>query len=166
MRSFLGGGRTGEERRRHAIVAVDCFAVILLLMYGATRDVVYNLGGDRWFGPDKLFHAAMTVALAAFVFAGTGVLTTRRSWRVAAAIGVALVAGLGKEATDFIGYGTASIKDITWDLIGTVLAPMLFPHLSGAGPAPVQEAATGSVAGADAGTFASSARSKTTAIAA
>lgn len=166
MRAFLGVGRTGEARRRQAVVAVDCLAVITLLMYGATRDVVYNLGGDRWLGPDKLFHAAMTVALAAFVFAASGVFTTRRTLQVCAAIGVAVVAGVGKEAMDLVGYGTASIKDITWDVIGTVVAPLLFPYLSGAGPDPVQDAATGSAAGAGAGSFASSARNKTTAIAA
>jgi putative lipoprotein len=74
---------------------------------------------DPWFGPDKVEHFAASASIAVVVYAGASFKTDSRPTRAAAAVTVALGAGLLKEAWDLSGHGDASWRDLTWDVIGT-----------------------------------------------
>ncbi len=74
---------------------------------------------DPWFGRDKVLHFTVSGAIAA---GGYGIGTTLFDGYAAPAAlgaGLALTAGIGKEAMDAAGYGTPSWKDLTWDVAGT-----------------------------------------------
>ena len=73
---------------------------------------------DPWFGADKWQHFGVSAALAAGGY-GAGAawqLSTRDRWLLGG--GVALAAGVGKELWDLSGAGTASWRDLTWDVAG------------------------------------------------
>ena len=74
---------------------------------------------DPWFGRDKALHFAASASLAAVAYGGASLKTDDRPTRVAAAVTVALGAGLLKEAWDLTGHGDASWRDLTWDVVGT-----------------------------------------------
>jgi putative lipoprotein len=74
---------------------------------------------DPWFGPDKALHFAASASIAVVVYAGASFKTDDRPTRAAAAVTIALGAGLLKEAWDLSGHGDASWRDLTWDVIGT-----------------------------------------------
>jgi len=74
---------------------------------------------DAWFGHDKALHFAASASIAVVAYGGTALATSDRPTRVAVAAGVALAAGVGKEAWDLSGHGDASWRDLTWDVVGT-----------------------------------------------
>jgi putative lipoprotein len=74
---------------------------------------------DPWFGHDKALHFAASASIAVVVYAGASFKTDDRPTRAAAAVTIALGAGLLKEAWDLSGHGDASWRDLTWDVIGT-----------------------------------------------
>jgi putative lipoprotein len=74
---------------------------------------------DPWFGRDKALHFSATFTLAGGGYAGTALLSERRSVRAAAGGGLAMSAGLAKEIYDRYAGGDASWRDLTWDVVGT-----------------------------------------------
>lgn len=74
---------------------------------------------DPWFGRDKALHFTATASIAVVGYGASTMLTDHRPTRVAAAVTLALGAGIGKELWDLGGSGDASWKDLTWDLVGT-----------------------------------------------
>lgn len=73
---------------------------------------------DPWFGRDKALHFSFSAALATGGYAGAGLLTDDRRWRLLAGGSLAIAAGVGKELFDLSGRGDASARDLTWDAIG------------------------------------------------
>jgi putative lipoprotein len=74
---------------------------------------------DPWFGRDKALHFTASASLAMVAYGAASLKTDDRPTRVAAAITLALGAGLLKEAWDLTGHGDASWRDLTWDVVGT-----------------------------------------------
>lgn len=75
---------------------------------------------DPWWGPDKALHFGVSAAIAGAGYGVTALFTDERPVRLAVGGGLALLAGGAKELIDLAGGGTASWKDFTWDVIGTV----------------------------------------------
>ena len=78
--------------------------------------------GDQWFAVDKVQHFAMAYGTAMFgygVVRGAGV--SHGGAQTAALVG-SLAAGIGKEVFDRSRGGPFSLKDLTWDALGTVAA--------------------------------------------
>ena len=74
---------------------------------------------DPWFGRDKALHVSVSAGLAAGGYGVAASQTDDRRWRFLTGAGVALGAGVGKEVLDHYGFGDASWRDLTWDVIGT-----------------------------------------------
>ncbi len=94
------------------------WAAALALVLAATT---VRADPDPWFGSDKALHFGFSSGLA---IAGYGAATTFSDSpvvRVAYGASVALLAGIGKELWDASGNGNASLKDFTWDVLGTAV---------------------------------------------
>lgn len=77
---------------------------------------------DEWFAVDKVQHFAMAYGTAMF---GYGVLRGAGASHAdaqTAALAGSLAAGLGKELFDHGRGGPFSLKDLTWDALGTLAA--------------------------------------------
>ena len=77
--------------------------------------------GDAWWGKDKQKHflVSSSAAFATYVWLGHSGLES--PIRMGAAAMLVLSAGALKEARDAMGYGHASWKDMTWNVIGSVV---------------------------------------------
>lgn len=76
---------------------------------------------DEWLGADKVSHAVVSGSIAGGV---TCLALTQTRGRFAPYLvggGVALGLGLGKEGYDALGGGTASMRDLTWDVVGAAV---------------------------------------------
>ncbi|WIG98947.1 hypothetical protein [Myxococcus sp. SDU36] len=75
--------------------------------------------GDAWLGPDKPKHFAACFVLAGAGYAGGALVFDSPHARWLTGAGLAMGAGVGKELYD-LGRGTTfSMKDLTWDAVGT-----------------------------------------------
>jgi putative lipoprotein len=74
---------------------------------------------DPWFGRDKALHFSLSAVISMGGYGVTSVATEDRLWRFLIGGGAALGAGFGKEALDATGSGDASLRDLTWDVVGT-----------------------------------------------
>lgn len=74
---------------------------------------------DPWFGKDKALHLAATSTIAAGGYAVGAIAFEARGHALLFGGGLALTAGVVKEALDLGGLGQASWKDLAWDGIGT-----------------------------------------------
>jgi len=102
-------------------LAHDCRA---LAVQGSLRRVSQeeNAPRDEWFAVDKVQHFAMAYGTAMF---GYGVLRgagASHGDARAAAVAGSLAAGIGKELFDRARGGPFSLKDLTWDALGTLAA--------------------------------------------
>jgi uncharacterized protein YfiM (DUF2279 family) len=73
---------------------------------------------DPWWGQDKALHFSACLMLAGDAYATTAVLSKRETTRLAAGFGVAVAAGAAKEVYDSRAGGDASLRDMTWDVVG------------------------------------------------
>ena len=80
---------------------------------------------DPWFGRDKALHFSASASIAIAGYGGTALATDDRRVRIGVASGVALAAGLGKEAWDAAGHGDPSGRDLAWDVVGTATGVLL-----------------------------------------
>jgi putative lipoprotein len=64
-------------------------------------------------------HFSSSFFLAGDSYAISAPLTKRESLRLVAAASVALSAGIAKEVYDKYSGGDASMRDLTWDILGT-----------------------------------------------
>jgi putative lipoprotein len=76
---------------------------------------------DPWFARDKALHFAASAAIAAGGYGTSAFVTDEVAGRVAFGAGLAIGAGIAKEALDAAGFGTPSLRDFTWDVIGTAV---------------------------------------------
>jgi putative lipoprotein len=89
-------------------------ALLLLALPSCAR------ADDAWTGRDQKLHFGMSAAIALSSYAASGVWTDRPGYRFLAGSSLALAAGAGKELWDAAGHGDPSLKDISWDLVGTL----------------------------------------------
>lgn len=76
---------------------------------------------DPWLGRDKALHFAASAGLAAGGYTAGVMAFDARYEALVAGGGLALAAGTAKEVADLAGWGHASWRDFTWDVIGTAL---------------------------------------------
>jgi putative lipoprotein len=74
---------------------------------------------DPWFGRDKALHFGASALIAGGGYAGASLVTDDSRARLAVGGGLALGAGVAKELWDDSGHGDASVRDLTWDVVGT-----------------------------------------------
>lgn len=75
---------------------------------------------DRWLAEDKLQHFAMSFAVTGMAY-GAGRAVLEPDPARSAALGLALVLGLGKELADVRRGDGFSLKDLAWDAAGVAL---------------------------------------------
>jgi putative lipoprotein len=76
---------------------------------------------DPWFGRDKALHFGLSAAIAVGGYGVGSALSDDYAPRAAVAGGLAFGAGVGKEIVDLAGYGDPSWRDLTWDLVGSLV---------------------------------------------
>ena len=104
--------------RPPCLTAFSGVMVGLMLVLPATTPV-HASDADPWFGHDKALHFSASAVIAA---GGYGVARAAFDDRRPCLLfggGLALAAGAGKELYDLSGHGDASLRDLTWDAIGT-----------------------------------------------
>ena|SRR5688572_29643070 len=74
---------------------------------------------DDWFGRDKAKHFGASAALAVGGYGAASLFTARQSPRLVTGAALALTAGIGKEIADRYRGGDPSMRDVTWDVLGT-----------------------------------------------
>ena len=75
---------------------------------------------DAWVGRDKALHFGVSAAVAASGYGLSAIWIERPGYRLLAGSSLALAAGAGKEIWDAAGHGDPSLKDFTWDVVGTL----------------------------------------------
>jgi uncharacterized protein YfiM (DUF2279 family) len=99
---------------RRALAILPALALLLALTPRARA-----AEPDPWFGRDKALHFGATFTLASGGYAGTALLSERQGVRAAAGAGLAMTAGVAKEIYDHYAGGDPSLRDLTWDVVGT-----------------------------------------------
>jgi putative lipoprotein len=74
---------------------------------------------DPWFGRDKALHFGATFVLAGAGYAGGAALSREPVVRFGVGAAVAMGAGVAKEMYDRTSGGDPSLRDLTWDAVGT-----------------------------------------------
>jgi len=74
---------------------------------------------DDWLGRDKALHFGATFVLAGAGYAGGAALSREPVVRLGTGATLAMGAGIAKEVYDRYSGGDPSLKDLTWDAIGT-----------------------------------------------
>ena len=74
---------------------------------------------DPWLGPDKGKHFGVSAGIAAGGYTVGAFWFEDRSSALVLGGAMALGAGIGKEIYDATGHGTASERDLVWDVAGT-----------------------------------------------
>jgi putative lipoprotein len=95
------------------------FTALLLSAPSARADPTPST--DPWFARDKALHFAASVAISAGGYGTSALVTNEIAGRVAFGAGLAIGAGIAKEALDAAGLGTPSLRDLTWGVIGTAV---------------------------------------------
>lgn len=80
---------------------------------------------DPWFGRDKALHFGASSLIACGGYATAAQLTDDTRLRLGVGAGVALSAGIAKEVYDKYSGGDASLRDLTWDVVGTATGLVL-----------------------------------------
>lgn len=75
---------------------------------------------DPWWGPDKALHFAVSGGLAAASYGAASLAFDDRWARAGVGFSAAVAVGGLKELYDATGHGTASAKDLTWDVAGAL----------------------------------------------
>lgn len=74
---------------------------------------------DPWFGPDKALHFGASAGLAVAGYTAGAFHWDDAPHRLAAGGALALGLGIGKELYDLAARGDPSLRDLTWDVLGT-----------------------------------------------
>ena len=74
---------------------------------------------DDWFGRDKALHFGATFALAGAGYAAGAAFSPEPVVRFGVGGTLAMGAGIAKELYDRSSGGDPSLKDLTWDALGT-----------------------------------------------
>ncbi|WNG49457.1 hypothetical protein F0U60_39050 [Archangium minus] len=91
----------------------------LLAPLSARGEVLEVPSRDHWFGRDKALHFSVSAGLAGAGYAGGALLFESPEARWLTGSGVALGAGVAKELYDAGRGSFFSLKDLTWDVLGT-----------------------------------------------
>lgn len=83
---------------------------------------------DRWLAEDKARHFAMSFAVTGMAY-GAARVGLEPSPARAAAVGMAVALGIGKEVADVRGGGPFSFKDLAWDAAGVALGYALVQRI-------------------------------------
>jgi putative lipoprotein len=75
--------------------------------------------GDDWFGRDKALHFGATFVIAGAGYAGGAAISGEPVVRLGTGAALAMGAGIAKEMHDRATGGDASLRDLTWDAVGT-----------------------------------------------
>ena len=75
---------------------------------------------DPWFAPDKGLHFGVSLALSAGAYGASVPWLERPASRALFGVSFAMTLGLAKEGWDATGRGDASLRDLTWDLVGSL----------------------------------------------
>lgn len=80
---------------------------------------------DEWWGPDKALHFGASAAIAGAGYTFASLLSESRVERCVGGLLIGLSAGIAKEVFDALGAGSPSLRDLTWDLLGTITGAAL-----------------------------------------
>lgn len=85
-----------------------------------------SLGGDSWFGADKVKHFFMGAFIQSAAFGGLRATGLGTHASIAGASATTVVMSVGKELRDRNGSGTPSVRDVVWGLAGgAAISPLL-----------------------------------------
>lgn len=130
--------RSRRSRSPAVLVAIAALAGMLTRSEPAHADPV----ADPWWGPDKALHFGTSAAIAGGGYALAAPFLDGFAQRAAIGAALALTAGVSKEFIDLAGHGDASLRDLTWDVLGTVvgvgLALSVDLAIRGAHPSPAR----------------------------
>jgi putative lipoprotein len=98
----------------------SAFPCVLGLLLTAT-----DVRADDWVGPDKGLHFGASAGLSVLGHALALPLLESPLERATFGLIGSLALGLAKEFVDGVGLGTASFKDVTWNLAGAVTGALL-----------------------------------------
>jgi putative lipoprotein len=80
---------------------------------------------DPWWGQDKALHFSSCFMFAGDGYAGASVISKRESARIGTGAALAIAAGVTKEVHDKYSGGDASMRDLTWDMVGAATGTVL-----------------------------------------
>jgi putative lipoprotein len=75
---------------------------------------------DPWFGHDKALHFGACAIVSAGGYGAAALATDDVRIRLVVGAGSGIAIGAAKEIWDLTGRGDASMRDLTWDLAGTL----------------------------------------------
>jgi uncharacterized protein YfiM (DUF2279 family) len=85
-----------------------------------------SLGGDSWFGSDKVKHFFLGSFIQSAAFGGLRATGLGKRASIAGASAATIVMSVGKELRDRNGSGTPSLRDVVWGLAGgAAISPLL-----------------------------------------
>jgi putative lipoprotein len=105
-----------EKREKRVAVVVAPYFVALATCFVAAPCSATDT--DPWFGQDKALHFSATFMLAGDGYASAAAAKCREGVRLGVGASVALAAGVSKEVYDRYSGGDASMRDLTWDVVG------------------------------------------------
>jgi putative lipoprotein len=103
-----------------SFVGAGC-AALLLLAPAVGRADPPAADPDPWLGPDKALHFGVSAAIAGGGYALAAPFFDDYGARAGLGAGLALSAGMTKEALDAAGLGHPSWRDVAWDVLGTAV---------------------------------------------
>ena len=84
---------------------------------------------DAWFGIDKIKHFFMSAFIESVSFSALQATRIHHRSAMAGAIGITFGLGIGREIHDKRTPGNIfSVRDLTWDVIGTGAGAVLLSH--------------------------------------
>src|SRR3954468_11495154 len=84
---------------------------------------------DPWFGIDKVKHFFMSAFITSVSYSALQLGRANHSSAMAGAIGFSMAVGVGRELHDMRVPGNLfSVRDLTWDAIGTAAGAALVAH--------------------------------------
>jgi uncharacterized protein YfiM (DUF2279 family) len=84
---------------------------------------------DAWFGVDKLKHFFMSAFIESVTYSALQAAKVKHRPALGSAIGVTMAIGVGRELHDRRVPGNLfSIRDLTWDAIGTTAGAVMLAH--------------------------------------
>jgi uncharacterized protein YfiM (DUF2279 family) len=88
-------------------------------------DALPQAARDPWFASDKLRHFLTAFAVTGYAHAGLRALDLDNDAAVTGGIVVSLAAGIGKEIHDVRAGSFFSLRDMVWDVAGTLVGAAL-----------------------------------------
>jgi putative lipoprotein len=101
--------------------ALTAFLLCTGLLFSSARADELSYDPDPWFGQDKWIHFGASIGLSGVGY-GVSSLVLEEPWqRAISGAGFSLLIGGLKELADATNGSVASGRDMTWNIIGTVV---------------------------------------------